>query len=122
MVASAGRVRSASSGVVVVRAEQQLRDDAAVAIPQAADYVVPQGAVHQHPVEQHHDRPVAAAVGVHEAGGRRPLELHDDFLAARSQQRDPRRRSGGEIVRIVSQISESSFVELVVPEAPSGDA
>ena len=27
-------------------------------------------------VQQHHHRPVAAAAGVHEAGGRRPLELH----------------------------------------------
>ena len=59
-----------------VRAERQLRDDAAVAIPQAADDGVPQGAVHQHPVQQHHHRPVAASVGVHEAGRRRPLELH----------------------------------------------
>ena len=59
-----------------VGAERQLRDDAAVAIPQAADDGVPQGAVHQHAVEQHHDRPVAAGVGVHEASGRRPLELH----------------------------------------------
>ena len=32
-------------------------------------------AVHQHPV-QHHHRPVAAAVGIHEASSRRPLELH----------------------------------------------
>ena len=82
MVASAARVRSASSGIGVVghrrrvRAEQHLRDDAAVAIPQAADDGVPQGAVHQHPVQQHHDRPVAASVGVHEASGRRPLALH----------------------------------------------
>ena len=76
MVASAGSVRSASSGVVVVRAERQLRDDAAVAIRQAADDRVPQGAVHQHPVQQYHDRPVTAAVGVHETGSRRPLELH----------------------------------------------
>ena len=29
-------------------------------------------------VQQHHDRPVAAGVGVHEAGGRRPLELHPE--------------------------------------------
>ena len=59
-----------------VRAERQLGDDAAVAIPQALHDGVPQGAVHQHPVQQHHHRPVAAGVGVHEAGSRRPLELH----------------------------------------------
>ena len=59
-----------------VRADRQLRDDAAIAIPQAADDGVPQGAVHQHPVQQHHHRPVAARVGVHEARGRRPLQLH----------------------------------------------
>ena len=58
------------------RAERQLRDDSAVAIPQAAYDGVPQGATHQHPVQQHHHRPVAAGVGIHEAGGRRPLELH----------------------------------------------
>ena len=46
-----------------VRAERQLRDDAAVAIPQAADDGVPQGATHQHAVQQHHHRPVAAGVG-----------------------------------------------------------
>ena len=59
-----------------VGAERQLRDDAAVAIPQAADDGVPQGAVHQHPVQQHHDGPVAAGVGIHEASSRRPLKSH----------------------------------------------
>ena len=59
-----------------VRAERQLRDDAAVALTQAADDLVPRGAALQHPVQQHHHRPIAAAVGIHEAGSRRPLELH----------------------------------------------
>ena len=45
-----------------VRAGRQLRDDAAVAIPQALDDGVPQGAIHQHPVQQHHHRPVAVIV------------------------------------------------------------
>ena len=55
-----------------VRAERQLWDDAAVAIPQAGDDGVSQGAVHQHPVRQHHQRPVAPVVGVHGASSRRP--------------------------------------------------
>ena len=61
-----------------VRAERQLRDDAAVTIPQAVGDGVPQGATYQHPVQQHHHRPVAARVGVHETGSRRPLQLHPD--------------------------------------------
>ena len=75
-----GERREGEVGVVGhrcgVRSERQLRDDAAVAIPQAADDGVPQGAVHQHPVQQHHHRPVAAGVGIHETARRGPLKLH----------------------------------------------
>ena len=80
-----GERREGEVGVVWhrrgVRAERQLRDDAAVAIPQATDHLVPQGAAHQHPVREHHDRPVAAGVGVHEAGGRRSRAASADRLA-----------------------------------------
>lgn len=52
-----------------VNAERQLRDDAAVAIPQAGDDDVSRGAVHQHPVQQHHHQPVIAGVETYEAVG-----------------------------------------------------
>ena len=88
-----GERRQGEVGVVGhrrgVRAERQLRDDAAVAIPQAVDDGVPQDATHQHAVQQHHNRPVAAGVGVHETGRRRPLELHPQTLLESPRLHDP---------------------------------
>lgn len=52
-----------------VRAERQLRDDEAVAISWPGGDGVPQGAVHQHPVQHHHCQP--AATGVNEMVGNR---------------------------------------------------
>ena len=49
-----------------VGAERKLRDDAAVAVVQLIDDVVPQCAVHQHSVEEDHRRPAATSIRVHQ--------------------------------------------------------
>ena len=64
----------------LVSAERQLRDDAAVAISQAGDELVPQAPVHQHSVQQHYDGSIATGVRVREAGSRGLMESHLRFL------------------------------------------